>query len=59
VLFAGPVDVAWELSASYRWNRDFFGDEPNFRGAVMLTLPWAGARPEIETASGRSGDRGE
>jgi hypothetical protein len=32
VLFAGPVDVAWEISASYRWNRDFFGDEPNCTG---------------------------
>jgi hypothetical protein len=42
VLFAGPVDVAWELSASYRWNRDFFGDEPNFRGAVTLTMPSTG-----------------
>jgi hypothetical protein len=41
VLFAGPVDVAWELSASYRWNRDYFGDEPNFRGAVTVTLPLA------------------
>jgi hypothetical protein len=41
VLFAGAVDVAWELSASYRWNRDYFGDEPNFRGAVTVTLPLA------------------
>jgi hypothetical protein len=41
VLFAGPVDVSWELSASYRWNRDFFGDEPNFRGAVTLSVPLA------------------
>lgn len=46
VLFAGPVDVSWELAASYRWNRDFFGDEPNFRGAVMLTVPFAGAVAE-------------
>jgi hypothetical protein len=45
VLFAGPVDVSWELSASYRWNRDFFGDEPNFRGMLQLALPLARAHP--------------
>jgi hypothetical protein len=45
VLFAGPVDVAWEVSASYRWNRDFFGDEPNFRGVLQLALPLSRARP--------------
>ncbi|HSD22261.1 MAG TPA: hypothetical protein VLC54_19585, partial [Anaeromyxobacter sp.] len=39
VFFAGPVDVSWEAGASYRWNRDFFRNEPNFRLSVQVGLP--------------------
>ena len=39
VFFAGPVDVSWEAGASYRWNRDFFRDEPNFRVSVGVGVP--------------------
>ncbi len=39
VFFAGPVDVSWEAGASYRWDRDFLRNEPNFRVSVQLSTP--------------------
>ena len=39
VLFAGPATVSWELSAAYRWSRDFLRDEPNLRAAVDVSVP--------------------
>ncbi len=44
VFFAGPVDVSWEAGASYRWNRDFFRTEPNFRLACRFRCRWGGRR---------------
>ena len=44
VFFAGPVDVSWEAGASYRWNRDFFRDEPNFRVSVGVGVPMGRGR---------------
>jgi hypothetical protein len=41
VFFAGPVDLSWEAAASYRWNRDFLRNEPNFRLAVQIAIPLA------------------
>ena len=43
VLFAGPVDVSWEASAAYRWERDFLKNEPNLKLGVQLSVPF-GAR---------------
>lgn len=39
VLFAGPLEVAWEASAAYRWSRDFLLNQPNLRVILQLTLP--------------------
>jgi Capsule assembly protein Wzi len=39
VLLAGPAEVSLELSAAFRWNRDFMHNEPNFRGAVQVAWP--------------------
>lgn len=39
VFFAGPVDVSWELAASYRWNRDFLRNETNLRAGVQVGVP--------------------
>jgi hypothetical protein len=41
VLFVGSVDVSWEAGASYRWNRDFMRNEPNFRVSVQLGSAFA------------------
>lgn len=43
VFFAGPLDVSWELAASYRWNRDFLRNEPNLRAALLVGSPSARA----------------
>ena len=40
VLRAGPAEVSWEASAAFRWARDFIRDEPNFRLALGLALPF-------------------
>lgn len=42
VLFVGGAEVSLELSAAYRWNRDFLRNEPNVRGAVQLAWPVGG-----------------
>ncbi len=53
-LTVGPVEVSWDASAAYRQNRDFIRHEPNFRGAVTLSLPItrssAAARPASDTS---------
>lgn len=45
VLFVGPAEVSLELSAAYRWNRDFLRNEPNYRGVVVVAWPGGGAGP--------------
>lgn len=50
VLFAGPVDVSWELGLSYRWNVDFKGDAANVRGMVTIAAP-LGRRPAAGAAA--------
>lgn len=42
VLYAGPLEISWEASAGYRWNRDFIRNEPVFQASVELALPLAG-----------------
>jgi hypothetical protein len=37
ILFAGPLELAWELGVQRRWNRDFLDHEVNFRGALRVT----------------------
>lgn len=39
VLFLGPVELAWELTAAHRWDRDFTGNERDLRGLVRLAVP--------------------
>jgi capsule assembly protein Wzi len=41
VLFLGRVEVAWELTAAHRWDRDFTGNERDVRGLVRLAMPLA------------------
>jgi hypothetical protein len=51
LLFAGPVEVAWEAGVQWRWNRDFLGHEANFRASVQLTWRVDGAAPREEPPS--------
>ena len=37
LLFAGPLELSWELGVQRRWNRDFLGHEVNLRGALYVT----------------------
>lgn len=37
LLFAGPLEISWELGVQHRWNRDFLQAENNVRGAVRVT----------------------
>ncbi|ACG75636.1 conserved hypothetical protein [Anaeromyxobacter sp. K] len=40
LLLAGPFEVSWDASASYRWSRAFLPrNEPNLRLLVQLALP--------------------
>ncbi len=41
VLFAGPLEIAWEAGFGYRWNRDFLRNEPNARIVIEITSPAA------------------
>lgn len=45
LLFAGPVEVSWQLSAAYRWERDFLRNQPNLMGLVQVTAPGAALGP--------------
>lgn len=47
VLFVSGAEVSFELSAAYRWNRDFLRNEPNYRGAVQVAWPAAGVVPGL------------
>lgn len=41
VLLVGGAELSLELSAAYRWNRDFLRNEPNLKGAVAYSyLYW-------------------
>ena len=41
VLLVSGAELSLELSAAYRWNRDFLRNEPNYRGAVAYSyLYW-------------------
>lgn len=42
LLFAGPLELAWELGVQRRWNRDFLDHEVNVRGAVRITARFDG-----------------
>ncbi|ABC84058.1 hypothetical protein Adeh_4294 [Anaeromyxobacter dehalogenans 2CP-C] len=40
LLLAGPFEVSWDASASYRWSRAFLPrNEPNLRLVVQVALP--------------------
>jgi hypothetical protein len=51
LLFAGPLELSWELGLQRRWNRDFLGHEVNLRGAVSLTARFDRPRPATGPAS--------
>jgi hypothetical protein len=38
-LALGPLEVSWDASVAYRWNRDFLRDEANVRLMLELALP--------------------
>lgn len=46
LVFLSRVDVGWELSGGYRWNRDFLGHEWTAQAALELRV-----RPGTHTAS--------
>lgn len=41
--FVGPVELAWYVAASYRWNREFLQSEPNLQVGASVSVPLAGA----------------
>jgi hypothetical protein len=54
VLRAGRFAISWEAAASWRQNRDFIRDEPNFRLGLSLALPFTQASAASPPASGTS-----
>jgi hypothetical protein len=39
VTYAGPLEISWQASGGYRWNRDFLRNEPVFQVSLGLALP--------------------
>jgi hypothetical protein len=42
LLFAGPLEISWEVGVQRRWNRDYLEHEVNGRAAVKVTARFDG-----------------
>ena len=56
LLFAGPLEISWEVGVQRRWNRDYVGHEVNGRAALKVTARFDGPPRPAAAAPGAPPD---